>query len=69
MAKKPLKPIKSSEVTIFKIANRRGYAAIVRNHLTEGGSPLEAYRRMIKACKRNGFALPEKSAGSLPKVK
>ena len=68
MAKKPLKKMSQRKVTIFKIANRRGYAAIADRHLTEGSSPLQAYDRMVKACRRSGFELPEMKASQL-KVK
>jgi len=37
------------KVDIFKIKNRRGYAALCWEHLTEGISPQQAYDRMIKA--------------------
>jgi len=39
-------------VKIFKIKNRRGYAAICDNHLTEGKSSQEASARMAKALRR-----------------
>lgn len=56
--KKVLKKISVSRVRIFKIANRRGCAAICLNNLTEGRTAYQAYWRMIKALKRNGFELP-----------
>jgi hypothetical protein len=40
------------KVDIFKIKNRRGYAAVCWEHLTEGKSPEEAYERMTKAIRR-----------------
>jgi hypothetical protein len=40
------------DVVIFKIRNRRGYAAICCEHLTEGSSQQEAYDRMVKAVRR-----------------
>ena len=40
------------KVDIFKIKNRRGYAAICFEHLTEGNNPQEAYGRMVKALNR-----------------
>ena len=40
------------KITVFKIKNRSGYAAICKEHLTEGKSKLEAMDRMIKALKR-----------------
>lgn len=40
------------KVSVFKIKNRRGYAAVCANHLTEGRSPQEARDRMEKALRR-----------------
>ena len=40
------------KITVFKIKNRSGYAAICREHLTEGKSKEQAQARMIKALKR-----------------
>lgn len=57
---KTLKPLHSRDITIFKIANRAGYAAIARNCLTEGRSIPVAYARLIKACRRKGLQAPEK---------
>ncbi len=65
MAKKNLKKLSSSKVIIFKIKNRRGYAAIVLNNLTEGRSPVEAFNRMLKAVKRAGYEL----SGKVPSAK
>ncbi len=50
------------KVKIFKIRNRKGYACLCLNHLTEGRTPYEAYRRMIKALRRSGFFLKDVSA-------
>ena len=65
MAKKvkTLKPLSARDITIFKIANRAGYAAIARNCLTEGRSIPMAYGRLIKACRRKGLQAPEKIPG------
>lgn len=41
------------KVTIFKIKNRSGYAALCCEHLTEGKSSQEAYDRMAKALRRS----------------
>ncbi|MFA5146028.1 MAG: hypothetical protein WC515_01410 [Candidatus Omnitrophota bacterium] len=46
--------LKRSKVRIFKIRNRRGYAAIFANNITEGRSPDQAYARMVKAARRKG---------------
>jgi hypothetical protein len=40
------------KIKIFKIKNRRGYAAICNDHLTEGRTPEETRDRMAKALKR-----------------
>ena len=40
------------KITVFKIKNRSGYAAICSEHLTEGKSKIEAVDRMVKALKR-----------------
>lgn len=37
---------------VFKIKNRKGFAAICANHLTEGKTPQQAKERMLKALKR-----------------
>ncbi|MFC1708575.1 hypothetical protein ACFL2J_00750 [Candidatus Omnitrophota bacterium] len=44
--------ILGSQVKIFKIKNRRGYAALCDNHLTEGSNSQQAADRMVKALKR-----------------
>ena len=40
------------KITVFKIKNRSGYAAVCNEHLTEGKSKEEAVGRMTKALKR-----------------
>ena len=66
MAKsKNLRKFSSSKVKIFKIKNRRGYAALSLNNLTEGRSPVEAFNRMAKAVKREGYVL----TGKVPKAR
>lgn len=40
------------KVAIFKIKNRRGYAAVCFDHLTEGNTSQQAYERMCKALRR-----------------
>ena len=42
----------TKKITVFKIKNRSGYAAICSEHLTEGRSREEALARMQKALKR-----------------
>ena len=70
MARKPrkLKKLGMKDVRFFRIANRRGYAAIAKKNLTEGRTVYQAYSRLVKACKRSGYELPKKMAGQLPKV-
>lgn len=55
-------------VKIFKIKNRKGYAAICKNNLTEGKTPFEAYERMRKAVKRSGDSLKELTAAETKKL-
>ncbi len=62
---KTLRKLSPGKVTIFKIKNRRGFAATCMNHLTEGRNPVQAFYRMTKAVKRSGFLL----AGNPPKAK
>ncbi|MBN2120015.1 MAG: hypothetical protein JW734_03030 [Candidatus Omnitrophica bacterium] len=57
-----MKEVASRKVKIFKIKNRRGYAAACFNHLTEGRTPYQAYARMRKALKRSGLSLKEVDA-------
>lgn len=57
MKNKVLKKISRSKVSIFKIKNRRGFAAICMNNLTEGRSIPQAIARMSKALKRSGYKL------------
>ena len=60
MAKKEikLKKISLKDVDIFKIKNRKGYAMICKDNLTEGASKEQASERMNKALKRMGYILP-----------
>lgn len=41
------------KVQIFKIKNRKGFAAVCFEHLTEGKTSQEAYERMVKALRRS----------------
>ena len=54
---KKLKKIKSSQVCVFKIKNRRGFASICMDHLTEGASQPQVLERMKKALRRSGYEL------------
>ena len=40
------------EVKLFKVRNRKGYAAACSDHLTEGSTRQQAYSRMTKALRR-----------------
>jgi len=60
---KTSKKLASSKVKIFKIKNRRGFAAVSLNNLTEGNTPVQAFNRMAKAVKRQGYEL----SGSVPR--
>ena len=40
------------KMQVFKIKNRKGYAALCAGHLTEGKTPEEARSRMAKALRR-----------------
>ena len=57
MAKKSLRKLSTGNVTIFKIKNRRGYAALCLKNLTEGRTPVQAFYRMVKAVRRAGYEL------------
>lgn len=62
---KILKKLGLRDVVVFRIANRKGYATIARNNLTEGRTVYQAYSRLVKACRRRGYELP---ADRLPAV-
>jgi hypothetical protein len=57
MAQKVLRKLSKSKVCTFKIRNRRGYAAVYANNLTEGNTVGTALARMAKAVKRMGYLL------------
>ena len=42
----------NKKINVFKIKNRRGYAALCAEHLTEGASRQQALDRMDKALRR-----------------
>lgn len=46
--------IEGKQVTVFRIKNRRGFAAVCDGHLTEGDSETQACARMAKALRRTG---------------
>lgn len=60
MAKMSLKGIAVNKIRIFKISNRKGYAAICLNNLTEGKTLYQVYERMLKALKRKGIGVKSK---------
>jgi len=62
MAKMNLKKIDVKKIRIFKISNRKGYAAICLNNLTEGKTLYQVYERMLKALKRKGIEIKAKPA-------
>lgn len=57
MAKKNLRKLSRDRVAVFKIKNRRGYAALCMGNLTEGRTVPQAMARMAKAVKRIGYLL------------
>ena len=54
--------IGKKNVSVFKIMNRRGYAAVCAGHLTEGRSSAQAVDRMTKALKRTDNRKARKAA-------
>jgi hypothetical protein len=52
-----LSKVSKSQVKVFKIKNRKGYAIICKDNLTEGSTVQQAIGRMNKALKRIGFTL------------
>jgi hypothetical protein len=52
-----LKKLSSADVVTFKIRNRKGYAAVCMDNLTEGSSEKMALERMNKALKRIGYII------------
>ncbi|OGV62028.1 MAG: hypothetical protein A2498_01715 [Lentisphaerae bacterium RIFOXYC12_FULL_60_16] len=68
-SRKPVRMTKLGlrDIVCFRIANRKGYATLARNHLTEGRTLIQAYARLIKACRRHGLELPEADLAALDK--
>lgn len=54
---KKLKKVSGARVKIFKIKNRKGYAAVCMDNLTEGATKNQAVDRMNKALKRMGYTI------------
>ncbi len=63
-----LRTLPANNACVFKIRNRKGYAAICKGNLTEGKTPYQAYMRMNKALKRMGLVLKELTAGQVQKL-
>ena len=53
----PLKKISAKKVKVFKVRNRRCYAAICMDNLCEGTTPQQAIRRLHHPLRRMGFEL------------
>jgi hypothetical protein len=49
--------ISAVRIKIFKIKNRKGYAGLCLNHLTEGRTLYQVYDRMVKALRRSKIAI------------
>lgn len=60
MGQTKLKKIAVKKIRIFKMSNRKGYAAICLNNLTEGKTLYQVYERMLKALKRKGMGIKSK---------
>ncbi len=54
---KSLRKINPGKIKVFKIQNRRGYAAICFDNLTEGRTVDQALQRMARPLKRQGYLL------------
>jgi len=53
---------------MFKIKNRRGYAAVCQHNLTEGRTVYQAYYRMGKALRRSGQDLEKMTASRVKRL-
>lgn len=52
-----LKKLSKSKVQVLKLKNRRGYAAICLNNLTEGSTAAQAVSRLKNPLRRMGYEL------------
>jgi len=52
--------VSARKIKIFKLKNRKGYAAVCNDHLTEGRTLVQVYDRMLKALRRNGIVVKGK---------
>ena len=57
MSPKPLKKISARQVKVFKVKNRRSYAAVCLDNLCEGSTPQQAVRRLYHPLRRMGYQL------------
>ena len=57
MNSKPLKKLSQRQVKVFKVKNRRSYAAICMDNLCEGSTPQQAVRRLYHPLRRMGYEL------------
>lgn len=57
MTKRRLRKLPKSRIQIIKLRNRKGYAAICLNNLTEGSTPAQAVARLKHPLGRMGFEL------------
>lgn len=57
MPDRTLRKLSRGKLKVFKIKNRKGYAAICFNNLTEGRSPSEAVARLTHPLRRMGYRL------------
>ena len=52
-----IKRISAKKVKVFKVKNRRSYAAICMDNLCEGTTPQQAVRRLYHPLRRMGYLL------------
>ncbi len=57
MKQKTLRKINAKQVKVFKVRNRRSYAAICLDNLCEGTSPKQAIARLYHPLRRMGYEL------------
>lgn len=57
MKTKPLRKISDKHIHVFKVKNRRSYAAICLDNLCEGSTPQQAIRRLFHPLRRMGYEL------------
>jgi len=57
-----LRKVSGSQIKVFRIKNRRGYAAVCLDNLTEGRTAAQAVSRLKHPLRRMGYALPDRLA-------